>query len=633
MSLIRVKEVEAENFMSIESAKFNFENRGLVLVEGFNGAGKSSLFVETLGVGLFGISERYGTKRNDIINRFANKNCYLRVNLDIDGVDVDVKTYRKHHRYKDEVFLFINGEDKRGNTSEHTRAKIERMLDMDYTTFTNSVVFGQAMSKYFSNLPDSEQKVIAERLLGITWISQAYELVKGDKTKIEEETRGHEFSIQNCQSKISDNETKRKEFMFRLSVFDEDCKKEITRYEHLIDSEKIIDTSELEASLKEIGSRIDGYKESLKGKTPLFKEMKELEKNISALEAEQKINRKNLDIIGGKIERADNFEGNETCEYCGRPITLEYLNEYKEHLVSDYQEAEKIYKQVEGDLITLRKSHYNLIPKENEFEEIESKKFKEETNYEMKSKKINEIKIENAKINERIKSYRSKIEELEHAVSPLKKVVEDLDLENSNLSKKIEIEQNFLVNLNEELCYNKFWEEGFSNRGLKSFIIESVTPQLNQSAKMYSRALGGNFDIAFNTQRALKSGEMREKFNVEVFNKFGSLTYEGNSNGERRLIDAIVMFVLGDLAASRSNKRFSILILDDVFEKLDESICESIINVLRAMTSDTEIGEEFSDLPKRESIFVLTHLDYFKSKFMNKIRVEKMNGKTTWREA
>jgi len=48
------------------------------------------------------------------------------------------------------------------------------------------------------------------------------------------------------------------------------------------------------------------------------------------------------------------------------------------------------------------------------------------------------------------------------------------------------------------------------------------------------------------------------------------------------------MFVLGDLAASRGNKKFSLLILDDVFEKLDEEISDSIIAVLKMMIAGSE---------------------------------------------
>lgn len=180
--------------------------------------------------------------------------------------------------------------------------------------------------------------------------------------------------------------------------------------------------------------------------------------------------------------------------------------------------------------------------------------------------------------------------------------------------------------LKSELGYHRFWEEGFSNRGLKSFIIESSTPQMNRYARIYSEMMGGKFDISFSAQKALKKGEMREKFYVDVVNRVGSQTYEGNSNGERRLIDSVVMFTLGDLAASRSNKRLSTLILDDVFEKLDEEVCKSIIRILKTMTSSDTQG-----LPRRESIFVLTHLESLKEEFEERISVEKINGQTVVR--
>ena len=633
MSLIRVKEVQAENFMSIKSAGFNFENRGLVLVEGPNGAGKSALFVETLGYGLFGISERYGSKRNDVINRFSGKDCFVGVVLDIDGVTVEVKTYRKHHRFKDEVFLFIDGEDRRGNSAEHTRAKIERLLDMDYVTFTNSVVFGQAMSKYFSGLPDSEQKTIAERLLGISWISQAYDIVKQEKRKIETEILTNETNANNCQEKIFVNNAKKLQYQSRFNEFEEGRQNEIKKYEELITNEKVMDTSEFEENLKSIEKEIAEYKLQLKEKDSLMLKIKEVEKEISAKEAEHRIYRNNLDVVKAKLKKIECFEGTETCEYCGQIITPDYLEEYKKHLTQDYTNIESVAKKFEDDLILLKEKNLKLTLQLREFEKIEVNKLYAESNYEINKKKMNEIQIDNAKVKERIKSYKKKIDELKQMKNTYEQLINELDSENLELAKQHTIFKNNLIHLVDEMSYNNFWEEGFSNRGLKSFIIESVTPQMNQSAKLYSRALGGNIDIEFNMQKALKSGEMREKFSVEAINRYGSLTYEGNSNGERRLIDAIVMFVLGDLAASRSNKRFSILILDDVFEKLDELICESIINVLRAMTSMADLGDEFSDLPKRESIFVLTHLDYFKSKFTNKIRVEKLHGQTQYREA
>jgi DNA repair exonuclease SbcCD ATPase subunit len=85
--------------------------------------------------------------------------------------------------------------------------------------------------------------------------------------------------------------------------------------------------------------------------------------------------------------------------------------------------------------------------------------------------------------------------------------------------------------------------------------------------------------------------------------------------------------VLGDLASSRNSKRFSLLILDDVFEKLSDRVCDSIIRVLRKMVSGDPEG-----LPSRKSIFVLSHLDSFREKFENRLTMEDVHGEKILRE-
>jgi DNA repair exonuclease SbcCD ATPase subunit len=153
-----------------------------------------------------------------------------------------------------------------------------------------------------------------------------------------------------------------------------------------------------------------------------------------------------------------------------------------------------------------------------------------------------------------------------------------------------------------------------------------MIPQMNQWASTYSALFDSKFDVKFSAQTKLKKGDFAEKFDVMAFNKVGAQVYEGNSGGEKRVIDVIVMFILGDLASSRSSKRFSILVLDEVFERLDEEICDKVIYVLRSMVSGC-FGMDCA-IPQRESIFVLTHLDYFKSKFENRIRTWKDRDET-----
>jgi DNA repair exonuclease SbcCD ATPase subunit len=169
-----------------------------------------------------------------------------------------------------------------------------------------------------------------------------------------------------------------------------------------------------------------------------------------------------------------------------------------------------------------------------------------------------------------------------------------------------------------ELDHLQFWREGFSNQGLKSFILNAVTPYMNQRASHYSQLLtGGEIDIKFNTQSTLKTGKVREQFAVEVVNRNGANTYAGNSGGERARTDLAINFVLSDLVAQRSHRSYPQRFFDEPFEGLDEAGVEAVMDLLADMVQ--EAG----------SVFVITHQPGMQSLFNRSIEVVKQNGRTT----
>ena len=90
--------------------------------------------------------------------------------------------------------------------------------------------------------------------------------------------------------------------------------------------------------------------------------------------------------------------------------------------------------------------------------------------------------------------------------------------------------------------------------------------------------------------------------------------YAANSAGERRRIDLCIAFALGDLVSNRANKRFNILILDEVFDHLDEAGIESVMLLLNKLSS------------VRESVFVITHNDTLKARFSKVTTVIRENS-------
>jgi len=616
--MLTFKNLIVENFLSIGKASFNFEERGLVLVEGLNGSGKTSLIVEAPTYALFGITERFGKSRDKIINRFYGKNCHVGLSFSDDDVLIEIDAYRKHDLHKDNLFLKINGIHKEGNSNDQTWDKIERLLDMDYTTFINSVVFSQALSQYFSSLSDSSQKDIVEKLLGITWIPKAYSLVKEESKEILLEVSSNNSISQQLSIQLSKLSLSLNEFKIKSELFDKERKQKIKDLSNLVkevsdSSQKELEISELDTSIAKMKSAID----------TLNSELRKVEIEQSTLKFKQSdCKAKILDI---EQLMSKELELGVVCSSCGSVISESSIKTHQSHLLAEKQLLEKVLLD-------------NFSKKEEKLSEVNTKWQIKLATYlndfnvlslDQKNKKflLDKLNLENVRVEEKNKSVKNEIFELEKSKNIYTELLVKVSTEIAEIKEKIDSLTTKNIKLSESLEYARFWESGFSNSGLKSFIMESVTPQMNFSADLYSSLLGGKYSINFATQKLLKGGDLREKFEVQVTNKVGSDSYIGNSSGERRAIDLITMFVLGDLAASRSNKKVSILILDDVFEKLDEEICDSVIRVLNSMVSKT------NNIPYRESIFVLTHLEYFKSKFSNKVLTERgSDGNSIYRE-
>jgi DNA repair exonuclease SbcCD ATPase subunit len=144
---------ELENFMSVVKMQTNLHNRGLVLIEGenldadafdSNGSGKSTIFDDGITWVLYGETVR-GLKGDAVVNKFVGKNTkgYLQI---VDGKDTyEVIRYRKHKDFKNSVILIHNGKTITGKSDTETNQMIIDILQVDFLSFTNSVLFGQRL--------------------------------------------------------------------------------------------------------------------------------------------------------------------------------------------------------------------------------------------------------------------------------------------------------------------------------------------------------------------------------------------------------------------------------------------------------------------------------------------------------
>lgn len=164
--------------------------------------------------------------------------------------------------------------------------------------------------------------------------------------------------------------------------------------------------------------------------------------------------------------------------------------------------------------------------------------------------------------------------------------------------------------------YLQYWEKGFGNGGVKSLLLDTVTPFLNERVGKYVELLtGGAATVEFCTQTMTASGDLREKFGVDVRYRHGYKAYRGCSGGEKHKVGVAALFALGDLAASRSRASVRLRLLDEPFDNLDSVGKERVFELMRDLI-----------LPEVGTLLVMSHDERLSQMFESRILVVKENG-------
>lgn len=230
----------------------------------------------------------------------------------------------------------------------------------------------------------------------------------------------------------------------------------------------------------------------------------------------------------------------------------------------------------------------------------------------------------------RMKSWEASIEELkkrivetENQQSPYLDLISAAKEDLASKKRTYDLKTVLLEELDKQLTVLGFWIDGFSNKGVKSLLLDTVTPILNlHTAEYLSYLTDGLAKVTFNTQTQLQSGETREKFNVAVDYKFGAGEYQGVSGGEGSRVDMAVLFALGDLAASRASAAIQLRLLDEPFSALDSKGNEQVVRLLKEKI-----------VPRSRTVLVITHDDNMKAYFDQRIVVSKKDGISSIQEA
>ncbi|KAF5619469.1 hypothetical protein F52700_11752 [Fusarium sp. NRRL 52700] len=162
------------NFLGIQKTiSIDFQHnvrRGLTFLVGDNGSGKSTI-VEAMVWCQFGHCLRGGFA-NDVVNDEVGKNCSVTLEF-TNGYSIT--RYRKHKIHKNSLTVSLHGNPQ---PQLATQTALVELLGIDYETYTRTVVLSHESASNFLNSKQTQRHDLIEGLLGLSSLNQCSQISK-----------------------------------------------------------------------------------------------------------------------------------------------------------------------------------------------------------------------------------------------------------------------------------------------------------------------------------------------------------------------------------------------------------------------------------------------------------------------
>lgn len=642
-----------------------------------NGSGKSSI-IEALIYAVYGKTIR-GTRGDALVNRSAGRNLHVFLDLeDDDGTSYRIARYRKHQVNKNRSFVYRNGTDVTPSSESGVNDLIAQLLQADYLTFTSSVLYS-AESFKFTSATDADIKHTFDLMLGLDVYQRCLDITRSRIHDTQALIDSSQLQMNRLSDRLSDamdrltSDTQNESsYATRVAEQVADIRLKADSYyrqsQEQSDKSKAIalSISDTAATISRLQGEIDSTRSSLERSEDIRRSIDEGRDSIDTsrrsirlirrtIEDNDSLSSRYADTIkkrGADIVRAKaSMEKLETtvgspCPTCGQPLTEESIlpakEEYQRNIDSYSSEIVETQGKIdalneENDSNRLRiateessissmtdriseltdeyaktddmRSHLQQLQVELQQAELEKGKAESQVDYLEKSAKS--LASQGNDQMSTAKMLESQANPYTDAVSRDRKEVDTTKSEISELDET-------LSSASDSLDILRFWERAYSNQGIKSLVLDDITPFLNRRANRYLTALtDGSIEVNFSTQTTLRNGQKRDKFAIEVTNRDGGQEYTANSGGERKRIDLAINLAMQDLVASRGTKKLNIAIFDEAFDALDQEGIERVVALLQSLSSE------------KSSIFVISHNEYLKSYFDEVITIVKHDGCST----
>jgi len=597
-----------ENFLTVASGTVKLADRGLNLIQGVNsdddsassnGAGKSSI-VDAICWCLYGVTAR-GVKGDSVVNLKAKKNTSVIVALENGATTYKVERYRKHATGKNCLRLYAIVDptgpsvDMTRGTDAETQKEVEKILGASYEVFVAAVYSGQEAMPDLPKMGDRDLKRLIEEGAGMQRIERAYALSRTRLTSAKNLLDGYVARLDTAKTGLLRTESALETRREKAKQWDAGRASVIAGLESRVNAAKGDATAKaLHAQslkpaadaaatrLTEIGVSLAEHANAQRAATAAQQ---------SAQRAELAIEKHALQAAAKKVESAQHGIAHieddlaRPCSTCG---TVLNSDEHRKHLTAALDTKLATAKS-EQAAIALRvraqvQAHRDAVAA-----------------YEAALALVPDVSALNAERN----TLEQDKTALQHAIRVAQTAKQTLDQEKlslDNAKAAVNPEQSVVEELEERLSYENTQVTGwtaeiekatadvavaesvvkvFGPAGVRAQILDTVTPFLNARTADYLSVLSdGAIQAIWTTLTKSASGDLKEKFSIEVTHSKGADSFAGLSGGEKRKVRLATALALQDLVASRATQPIDIWFGDEVDDALDPSGLERLMTIL-----------------------------------------------------
>jgi len=563
---MKLLSIDIENFLSIESAHVDFDDNGLLLIEGWNydvdranGAGKTAI-LNAISFALYDKLPRKVTA-SEILRR-GSKSGSVTLKLSNSSETLIVRRSRpKGVSFTKEL------DDGTLEELKLTQTEWEAKLRLTYNQFIVSMYCSQGnTSSRFLLLNDADKKTFLLQLLNLNEFALCKKLVDDKITTIL-------LTAQQTQNRLN-------ELQVKIDAYSES----------LIDEESArLAIAQKEDTKKKFMKALHEHQSVIK---PDLAKYQKLEGDIQTkkmefvkLKAEDEYLRKEYSSLNRKILQ-------DKCPTCGSIVGN------KEELQNERQ---AIKQKLDNIALSLQKESQV----DDLFQKLKSKKYTESANYD-------KSQIAQAEINARINMLSAEISDQNDKLLNNSKLVERI---NKFTEQKCILKEQVDA-LAKDLEIQKTVAAIYSPTGAQAYILDSAVALFNEQIKKYIEILWHNLTYELQSYKETAKGEVTAKFSESIVMDGRPISLGSLSGGELKALSICTDMALLGILEQQFGIHMSPVIFDEAFDGLDASGKEFALELIRELAKDRQV-------------IVIDHASEMRTAFDKTLRVEKRNGIST----